>query len=141
MKQAYRGLAFAISIGVVLQAAFIAFGTFAVLHSVDDGKVYNKNTDENAGQVLHSIFGTAVIPILVLILFGISFAARIPGGTKWAGFVLLAVIAQVVLGILSFGLPAVGLLHGINAFAVAALAGIAGRRAATAMGRPARASV
>jgi heme A synthase len=128
MKQAYRGLAFAIPIGVVLQAAFIAFGTFGVLHSVDDGKVYDENSGETAGQVLHSI-GGLVIPILALILFAISFAAKIPEGTKWAGFVLLAAILQIVLGVLAFSVPAIGLLHGINAFVLAGLAAVAARRA------------
>ena len=51
---------------------------------------------------------------------------------KWAGFVLLAVILQVALAFTAFGVPAVGALHGINAFVVMGLAGYAGRRAAEA---------
>jgi hypothetical protein len=132
MRQTYRVLAIAIALGVVVQAASVALGWFLTLKDLDDGQVLDKDFDYNAGQIVHSIFGLMVIPLLAIILFVISFFARIDSGVKWAGYVLLAVILQVALALIAFGVPAVGALHGINAFVVAGLAGFAGRRAAEA---------
>ena len=132
MRQTYRVLAILIALGVVAQAAFIALAWFMVIKDLDDGAVIDKDYDGNAGHALHSIFGMMVIPLLALVFFAISFFAKIDGGVKWAGFVLLAVILQVALAFTAFGVPAVGALHGINAFVVMGLAGYAGRRAAEA---------
>ena len=71
-----------------------------------------------------------VIPLLALLLFIVSFFAKFDGGVKWAGFVLLAVVVQVVLAFVAFGVPAIGALHGINAFVVLGLAGHCARKAA-----------
>jgi hypothetical protein len=132
MRATYVWLTRLIALGVVLQAAFIAFGTFDILNAADDGKAYTEDSDYNAGQALHSIFGTGVIPLLALVLLIISFFARIPGGVKWAAGVFGLVVLQILLAFLSFPAPVVGILHGINAFALAGLAGVAGRRAAAA---------
>ena len=131
MKAAYRGFAFAVAIGVVLQAAWIALGTFQLAKYVDDGHTVDKNWDGKFGLELHGIFAIIVL-LCALILFGLSFGAHIPEGTKWAGFVLLAVVVQWVLAFISFGVPAIGVLHGANAFVIAALAGITGRKASEA---------
>lgn len=136
MKAAYRGFAFAVAIGVVLQAAWIALGTFALGKYVDDGHTVDKDWDGNAGLILHGIFAIVVL-VCALVLFGLSFGARVPEGTKWAGYVLIAVVVQWVLAFISFGVPAVGILHGANAFVIVALAGITGRKASgTAVAAP-----
>jgi hypothetical protein len=129
MRQTYRVLAILIALGVVLQAAFVALGWFIALKDLDDGKVLTEDYDGNIGHGLHSIFGMMVIPLLAIILFVISFFAKIDGGVKWAGYVLLAVILQIALAFIAFGVPAIGALHGINAFVVMGLAGMASRRA------------
>jgi hypothetical protein len=139
MKAAYRGLAFAVAIGVVLQAAFIAFGTFQITKRIDDHKGFDKDYS-NPGLGLHFIFAVVVL-LLAIILFAVSFGAHVPEGTKWAGFVLLAVVVQWVLAAISSGVAVVGLLHGANAFVIIALAGITGRRAAEATPARARSTV
>jgi hypothetical protein len=130
MKSTYRVLALLIALGVVVQAMSIALGWFLVLKDVDDGAVFDKNTDFNAGQITHSTVGLMVIPLLAIVLLIVSFFAGIAGGVKWAAIVFGLVALQIVLGFLSFAVPALGALHGLNALAVLAVAGIAGRRAA-----------
>jgi hypothetical protein len=131
MRATYVWLSRLIALGVVLQAAFIAFGTFDILKEADDGRAYTG--DFNAGQALHSIFGLGVIPLLAILMLVISFFAKIPGGVKFAAIVFGLVVLQFLLAFLGFFSPAVGgILHGLNAFALAAAAGIAGRRATTA---------
>jgi hypothetical protein len=129
MRSAYKGIARAIAVCVVLQAAFIAMAWFTVLADVDDGTIFDKNSDGNIGHNLHSIFGTGVMPLLGLALLIVSFFAKVPSGPKWAGFTFLAIIVQVVLAFIAFAVPAIGALHGINAFIVLGLAEATARRA------------
>jgi hypothetical protein len=130
MQKTYRILANAIAVCVLLQAAWIALGVFTLGKYTDDGHTIDKNYDGNLGLNLHGIFGMALIPLLALVLFGISFAAKLPEGVKWAGFVLLAVVVQIVLAFLAFAVPAIGILHGVNAFVVLGVSVMAGRKAA-----------
>lgn len=120
MKQTYRVLSGLIALGVVVQAMAIALGGFGVIHQIDNGLVVDKNTDPNFGQILHGIDGMYIIPILGLALLIVSFfaAKSVPGARKWGGIVFGLIVLQVVLAFASFGVPAVGALHGINAMAV-----------------------
>lgn len=128
MRSTYRALAGLIAIGVVLQAAFIAFGTFDLLDVADTAGSYDG--DENTGQALHSM-GSVVVALLGLVLLIVSFFARIPGGVKWAAGVFGLIVLQWALAFVAFEAPVVGLLHAINAFV---LAGAAGRAAALTRG-------
>jgi hypothetical protein len=133
MRATYRVLAGLVAVGVVLQAMFIALGWFTAIKDMDDGLVIDKNYDGNIGHTLHGQFGTLVIPILALLLLIVSFFAHVPGGIRWALYVFGLVVLQIALAFLSFGVtPVLGLLHGLNAFALLGVAAIASRRAAWA---------
>jgi hypothetical protein len=132
MRSTYRVLAMLIALGVVLQAAFIAWGMFAVQHSTDDGEVYSKDSGLNAGLATHSAVGFMVLPIIALLLLIVSFFARIPGGVKWALITFGVTVLQVVLAFVGSAAPVVGTLHGVNAFALAAVASVAMRKARVA---------
>lgn len=144
MRSAYRVLAFLIATCVALQASFIALSTFGIFKWVDDGSSLTKSAlegdwewDGAIGAMMHSIFGTGVIPLLALILLIVSFFAKIPGGAKWAALILLTVVVQVVLGIVAFSIPYVGALHGLNAFALFGLAVMAAMRSRETVAQPA----
>lgn len=136
MRSAYRVIAGLISLAVVVQAASIAYAMFAIAHEVENGTVIDKNYVEHSsgpegvGFAIHAIDGQMVIPLLAIVLLVVSFFAKVAGGVKWAAFVLLAVVVQVVLAFVSFGAPVVGFLHGLNALVVFGVAGFAARRAA-----------
>jgi hypothetical protein len=133
MRTTYRVLAYLIVLGVMYQAAVVAFGTFGFINELNAGTTFTGAVDPpNAGPVLHAIGGTIVIPALTLLLVVASFFAKVKGGIRWALLVLLAVVVQVNLGFFAFELPAIGLLHGVNAFAIVALALIAARAAGQA---------
>ncbi|MGY4767168.1 hypothetical protein ACXC9Q_09635 [Kribbella sp. CWNU-51] len=133
MRATYRVLAGLVAVSVVLQAMFIALGWFTAIKDMDDGLVIDKNYDGNIGHALHGQFGTLVIPILALLLLIVSFFAHVPGGIRWALYVFGLVVLQIALAFLSFGVtPVLGLLHGLNAFVLLAVAAIASRRAAGA---------
>src|SRR3954468_17137114 len=123
MRGAYRVLALAIPVLVALQAAFIAVSAFGIFKWVDDGNSLTKSVIEGdgdwdgaVGALLHGVVGTIVIPLIALALLVVSFFAKVPGATKWAGIVLAVTVLQVFLAVAAFGAPAVGALHGLNAF-------------------------
>lgn len=128
MKRAYRIIAYLIAAGVVLQAAFIAFGVFGLAHDIDAGAVVDSNYDGNAGWMLHAVNGEMIIPLLAIGLLVVSFFARVPRGIRWAGTVFGLVVLQVMLAFFAFGASVVGLLHGVNALALFTTAVLAGRR-------------
>ncbi|MEV6285287.1 hypothetical protein [Kribbella sp. NPDC051770] len=139
MKSVYRWLALLIGVGVLVQAMAIALGWFTALKDMDGGLVIDKNYEGNFGHALHGIVGSMVIPLLALALLIVSFFAHVAGGVRWALYVVGLVVLQIALAFVSFGVPAVGALHGANALALLAVAGIAGRRAATRTEAPAAA--
>jgi heme A synthase len=120
VRQTYRVLAGLIALGVVVQAAAIAFGWFAAISDVDNGLVIDKNYEGNAGHALHGIVGFYVMPVLGLVFLIVSFVAAkaVPRGRTWAAIVFVAILVQVTLAFLAFGLPAIGALHGLNALVV-----------------------
>ena len=128
MRATYRVLALLIAAGVVLQAVFIAIAWFQVLKDVDAGEVFDKNSG-NWAHVAHGEVGMMVIPAIALIMLILSFFAKIPGGVKWAAITLGLIVLQAGLAFASRGLPALGSLHAVNAFAIAAVASIAARKA------------
>ncbi len=130
MRSTYRVLAYLISALVVVQAATIAYGWFAVLGELDGGGVFDKNSEGNVGHMLHGIIGMMVLPLAGLIFLIVSFFARIPGGVKFAAITLGLIVLQVVLAFAAFGAAVVGTLHGMNAFAIVAVSVIAASRLA-----------
>jgi hypothetical protein len=131
MRAVYRVLAMLVAIGVVVQAAAIAFALFDILHKTDDGQVFSKDSD-NAGMSVHAVVGGMVVPLICLLLLIVSFFAGIPGGVKWAAITFGVMALQVVLAYVSYPAPIVGTLHALNAFALAAVASIAMRQARVA---------
>ncbi len=136
MKSAYKYLAYAIPVLVAVQAAAIAFGFFGITKWVEDGATIDKATIESGnahftgevGLMVHGMNGQMLIPLVALLLLVVSVFAKVPGGSRWAGFVLLDVVVQVALAFVSFGAPIVGILHGVNALLLAWLGWVAARR-------------
>ena len=143
MRQTYRVVSSLIALGVLVQAAAIAFGWFQVINDVENGAVLDENAELNAGHIVHGMNGMYVLPLLGLVLLGVSFAAArsVPGARKWAGIVHGLIVLQVVLAFVAFGAPIVGALHGINALLVlgsaARAAMLAGSAATADAGAPA----
>jgi hypothetical protein len=135
MKKAYRVLARLIAALVVVQAAAIAYGAFAIDKVIEKAKDHgdtiasaSSKLDGGAGYGLHGLIGMLVIPLVAIILFVVAFMAHVPDGVKWAGFILLDVVVQVALGLAAHGVAALGWLHGPNALLLFALGIYAARR-------------
>jgi hypothetical protein len=136
VKQTYRVLAGLVALGVLVQAAAIAFGWFDAISEVDQGTVIDENYEGNAGHAIHAIVGMIVMPVLGLLLLIVSFfaAKEVPGAVTWAAIVFGLIVLQVALAFAAFSAPVVGALHGINALAIIGVAGRAGALAGTSRG-------
>ena len=104
------------------QLYFIAATIFTIINANDNAKdVYTafKNADTFAG--LHAINGY-VVGLVILIMLGLSFAARHPRRTTVMTAVLFGLLLlQVILA--RVGVPAVSGLHGLNALVMVGLGG------------------
>ncbi len=140
MRATYRYLAYAIPVLVAVQAAAIAFAFFGLSAWIEDGHNLTKAAMESestsftgtAGFMIHGMFGEMLIPLVAIVLLAVSFVAKVPGGSKWAAFVLLDIVLQIALAFTAFGAPVVGILHGLNALFLAWLGWTAAHRVATA---------
>ncbi|TWD82306.1 hypothetical protein FB561_3436 [Kribbella amoyensis] len=135
MRAAYRGLASLIALAVVLQVASIALAGFTIAGDAEDGATIGADYS-NLGQSYHSIAGS-VIGLLALVFLIVSFLTDVPRGRMLAGVVVGLVALQFALAVVSFGLPALGVLHGINGLAIAGVAGAASRSASGSVSRTA----
>jgi hypothetical protein len=118
--KAYLVLTRLIALAVLLQAAFIAFGTFTILNDADDGKHIDGSDDYNLGQSLHSV-GAMVLSLLVIIALIVALTNFKPA-RKHAAILFGVVLLQWVLAIISFEAPIAGLLHGANAIVILVVA-------------------
>ncbi len=137
MRAAYKFLAYAIDVMIFFQAAVVAWALFGLSKWVEDGNQLTKASMESdtfkftaeRGFMFHGIGGEMVIPLLGLILLIVSFFAKVPGGVKWAAMLFGGIVLQVVLAFVAFGVPLIGMLHGINALLLFWLAFRAARAA------------
>ena len=120
----------------------IATAVAGLDHWIEDGATVNKHVMDNQpwftgsfGFPVHAINGEMLIPLLAIAMLVVSFFAKVPGGTRWALYVLGLIVVQVVLGVSQGDVPYLGLLHGANAIAILAVAAVAGWRARIAVPR------
>ncbi|TDU88275.1 hypothetical protein EV138_1817 [Kribbella voronezhensis] len=134
MRAAYRIVAMLIAIAVALQVASIALSGFTIAKDADDGTTIGSDYS-NFGESYHSMAGMA-IGLLALVLLILSFMTDVPRGRMLAGIIVGLVVLQFLLAVVSFGLPALGVLHGLNGLAIAGVAGAASSRATSSTPAP-----
>jgi Family of unknown function (DUF6220) len=137
MRTVYRVLGWLLAIEVLVQAASVTYAVFGLGRWIQNGGVLDKSVMESdvsafpqeVGFVVHGMNGEMVIPVLALLMLVVAFFAKVPRGVALAGGVVGLVALQVVLGMLSEGLPGLGILHGANALLLFAVAVLAARAA------------
>ena len=135
MKSAYKYLALAIALDVLVQAASIAYAGSGLASYVDDGNQVSEGTLADAhftgvgGYALHTTNGMVVIPLLAIALLVVALLSRVPGAARQAGILLILIVVQVGLGGAAGAVPVLGALHGVLALVVFGLATMIGVRA------------
>src|SRR4029077_11028642 len=128
-RKAYSVFGVVLLVELGLQFYLIAAGALSVWAAQDNaGSVYAafKNGDKFAS--LHGVVGTFVIPITILVMIALAFAAGLSRRDKGqtAGLFGL-IIVQFILGVIgssgSVAAAAVGGLHGLVALAIVGAAG------------------
>lgn len=122
MWQTYKVLAHTIAAAVVVQAALIAWTTFIVINTLESGADVSSPP---AAAMIHGTIGMYIIPTLALALLVVALIAH--AGIRWAVWVVVAVVVQIALALAAFSTPALGILHGLVAFGIIALAEVGAR--------------
>jgi len=140
MRTAYKVLAYLVAAEVAVQAMVMVWAIAGLGKWVDGGGVFDKSVIEGSiegaampfpevfGILVHGINGTFVVPGIALVLLIVSFFTKVRGAIKWALIVFVLVVAQGQIGFLGHEFPLAGLLHGLNALALFAVALYAARR-------------
>ena len=119
MRSAFRIVATLTSLAVIVQVGFAGYGAFNAVDKADDAGSVTKDSLEN-GFDPHGVLGTVVL-VLMLLLLVIALVARYR--VRIAGLLLALGIVQMLLAWGADGAAWVGFFHGVNALAIAGIAG------------------
>ena len=119
MRTAFRVVASLTSLAVIVQVGFAGYGAFNAIDKADHGHDISKKTIEN-GFDPHGVNGTIVL-ILMLILLIVALVAR--HHVRIAAILFALGIIQLLLAAGGTSAAWVGFFHGVNALAIAGLAG------------------
>jgi hypothetical protein len=128
-RRAFSIVGVILLVEIGLQFYLIAAGALSVWAAQDNANaVYSAFKDGDRFASLHGLVGTFVIPVTVLVMIGLAFAASLSRRDKGQTFGLLGlVVLQFILGVIgtSGGTAAavIGGLHGLNALAIVGAAG------------------
>ena len=112
--------------GAVHRRASVAdpFGAFAPENNIGNGPAADGDT---TGVTLHHSFAYVVL-LLAAALLAVSFGAKVDRGVRWAAIPLGLIVVQFLLAYAAYSAAIIGVLHGLNALAILALALLSGRR-------------
>jgi len=128
MGTLFRYLTSLLFVAVVVQVGFAGYGAFNAIDKAKNGATISKHTIEN-GYDPHGLVGTIVI-VLMLLLLIVAAAGRLGGPwIKFAGALVLLGLLQFLFAYLGTVSAPLGFLHGINALAIYAVAGLVAHRA------------
>ena len=129
MNGAFRIWASLVSLAIVVQVGLAAYGAFHAVHESDDKGTIGKDAVSD-GFSAHAVLGYIIV-VAALILLVLALLARRAGGAnrvKWSAGIFGLLLLQVLLAGAGDSVPWLGALHGMNALAVAGVAGsLAGR--------------
>ncbi len=129
MHTTIKYLAHLVSLFVVFQAAVVVWGVAEEIRFQESNP--GVQTPFPLGAMIHGMVGMFVIPAAALILFVLALIAR--EARLWAGLALASAVLQVAAGLGGILVSEyLGLVHGINAFALVAFAELAAREAGRA---------
>jgi hypothetical protein len=141
LNSAFRIWASLVSLAVIVQVGLAAYGAFNAVDKSDDKGTIGKDAVSD-GFGAHSALGYIIVlaALILLVLALVGRAGGSPGRLRWSGLIFGLLIVQVLLAWAGDATQWLGILHGMNALAIAGFAGsLAGREWAAFRGaaRPA----
>ncbi len=129
MRAAFRYLTSVLFLAIVAQVGLAGYGAFDAIHKAKHVSVTKKTIEH--GFDAHAALG-GIIVALLLLAFVLAGAGRMGRPwVPWAGGLLVAGVAQWVLGTASADVPWLGFFHGIVALAIYAGVALLAHRAWT----------
>jgi hypothetical protein len=128
VSSAFRIWSSLLSLAIIVQVGLAAYGAFHAVDESDDKGVIGKNAVSD-GFNAHSALGYIILlAALVLVVLALPARGEGPWRLKWSGLVFGLIVVQILFAYLGGGVAWLGVLHGMNALAVAGFAGsLAGR--------------
>jgi hypothetical protein len=118
----YSVLSAILALLVIVQVFVAGTGVFTMAHQLDSGQSYGVTAWNNSGYWGIHFFNAFAITVVMLLMLGASFLARLPGRTKrFTGLLLGLLVLQAVLGFIPWPAP-ISALHVLNAFVMLAVA-------------------
>ncbi len=129
MKTVFRIWASLVSLAIIVQVGLAGYGAFHAVDKADDKGTIGKDAVSD-GFNPHAALGYVIL-LAALILLVLALLARRAGAAnrvKWSAGIFGLLVLQVLLAWAGDATPWLGVLHGMNALAVAGAAGsLAGR--------------
>jgi hypothetical protein len=130
LNSAFRIWASLVSLAIAIQVGLAGYGAFHAVDVSDDKGTIGKNSVSD-GFGAHAALGYIIL-LAALILLALALIGRRggggPGRVKWSGIILGLIVVQILFAWLGAASAGLGVLHGVNALAVAGVAGsLAGR--------------
>ncbi len=118
----FTALSVLLSVLIVIQIFVAGAGLFTMAHQLDNGQSYSAGEWNAASYWGIHFFNALAITVVMLLMLGTAFLARLPGRSKkLVGLMLGLLVLQAVLGFLPWPAP-ISALHVLNAFAMLAVA-------------------
>jgi hypothetical protein len=140
LNTAFRIWASLVSLAIIVQVGLAAYGAFNAVDKSDDNGTIGKNAVSD-GFNAHSALGYAIVAgSIILLVLAVLTRRTAPGRLRWTGLIFGLLVVQVLLAGAGDSVAWLGILHGMNALAIAGFAGsLAGREWAAHRGvaRPA----
>ena len=130
MFSAFKYLTSLLFVAVVVQVGLAGYGAFNAIHKADKDHTITKKQIEN-GFDPHGLVGSLVGLLIILLVIAAAAGRLGQPWIKWTLGLLVLGVLQFVFAAVSTSTPAVGFLHGINALAIYAAAGLLAHRAWT----------
>jgi hypothetical protein len=126
----FRIWASLLSLAIIVQVGLASYGAFHAVDVSDDKGTIGKNAVSD-GFSAHAAFGYLIL-LAAVVLLALALIGRRAGGSparvKWSGGILGLMVLQILLAAAGAASAWLGVLHGMNALAVAGVAGsLAGR--------------
>jgi hypothetical protein len=118
MRTAFRIVASLTSLAVVVQVGLAGYGAFNAIDKADHAPITKKQVEN--GFDPHGVVGTIVLALLVILLI-VALITR--HGIRIATILLVLGIVQMLLAWGGTSAAWVGFFHGVNALAIAGIAG------------------
>ena len=130
MATTFKYLTSLVFLAVVVQVGFAGYGAFNAIDKADKGKTVTKKTIEN-GFDPHGALGTIVLVLILALVLTAAIGRLGPLYAKLSTGLLVLGLLQLLFAYLGTKSAPLGFLHGINALAIYALAGLLAHRAWT----------